>query len=201
MTKRILVLACGLLLSLCATAQLSIQAGYLHQDVNVKTPAHSITTPTWGLYAEADYTFRLPHNLGFSAGVFAYATTYVPLKYFSYYGTGSYGQEVIGVPLRLSYVLRLSDDWQISPCLGIDLMYALSYKYSEDATPSTTNYLDPNVSEAVKAFTFMPVVGLCADWRHWRLQLEYSPLSPNRALHEGYSNSLSTFKCGVGYKF
>lgn len=205
MKKNVIAICAVVLLPFVASAQFSLNVGYLHQTSHTSEPIYNYAPDnigTWALYAEVDYNYRLPYNLGVSLGARISSTTSMDLSEFLKKGYAVYKETNYCVPLRLSYTFSgFLLGWDLSPFVGVLAQYTGSAFYEEDATPLHINYCDETCTHAIKKFTMMPTVGFGVAKAHWQVNVEYAPVSLNRSLHGNYTHWQSGLTIGVGYRF
>lgn len=127
-----------------AFAQLSVNGGYINSQLatpNVKSGSN-------GAYAGVSFNLPVVGALGVAPGIY-YSGLFSKNTELFGFGTGSFQEHAINVPVYLNYTIELARDTNFFIYGGPTAQYGLSSKVKHDVGSVTTvqdNYQDPDFS-------------------------------------------------------
>lgn len=187
--KKNLFLALSLFVTTMASAQVSVQLGYLLSTQKQKTAAEKSSDSYSGIMASADYSLNLTGNL--------YVTPGLGLDYSFDNSDGCKYKELgLFVPVDVNYGFPISDDVSLSVFAGPTLYYGILSK--DTSTNPSYNYYDNDY----RRFEVLLGGGLWCDIQETiRVKAAYKFGLTNTSKITDFTNKNNCLYLSVGYLF
>lgn len=178
--KKIMLLFVVTVFSVSLTAQnkLSVNLGYLNNNITLKTSLGGLQVskeaPSNGFVLGAAYDVMFANSLGVSLGL-DYALTFgdkIPKIMGLSFDNVTYNIHTLELPIRLVYEYPIEDDISVFAFAGPKLAFDLSWK-GKETYGGITKTFDMYDKDVIYRFNLLLGPGLGARYRNFQIKLGY----------------------------
>lgn len=178
--KKIMLLFVVTVFSVSLTAQnrLSVNLGYLNNNITLKTSLGGLQiskeAPSNGFVVGAEYDVMFANSLGVSLGL-DYALTFgdkIPTIMGWSFDNVTHNIHTLELPIRLVYEYPIEDDLSVFAFAGPKLAFDLAWK-GKETYGSITKKVDMYDKDVIYRFNLLLGPGLGARYRNFQIKLGY----------------------------